>query len=171
MMQLLVCKCRWVVGICGNALEAGEWPRPLDSQLDLCLGHFPRQPQPLLHVYPCPPLPPPPPAPSCTTTLSPAGPLPKAKVIKLACCYFRHFKMQISSKLCPSQACLIAPVGAPGVVRSEKLGASRSCFWINCAPQNNEQFSPHLSTAFIRLPPIQTEAGMPARSEPRTFKA
>lgn len=119
----------------------------------------------LLHVYPLPAhhYPPTPTLPLHHNPIS-GRPLPKAKVIKLACCYFRHFKMQISSKLCPSQACLIAPVGAPGVVRSEKLGASRSRFWINCARQNNEQFSPRLSTAFIRLPPIRAsfDCGQPA---------
>ena len=46
--QLVFGKCR-LVGICGNALQAGEWPRPLDSKLDLCLGHFQRMFTPVHH--------------------------------------------------------------------------------------------------------------------------
>ena len=62
-----------------------------------------------LHVYPCPPLHPPPypscPCP-CTTQpyLRPTGPcLPKAKVIKLACCYFRILKCRFPVSYAPPE--------------------------------------------------------------------
>ena len=114
--QLVFGKCR-LVGICGNALQAGEWPRPLDSKLDLCLGHFQRMFTPVHHystlhyialhyitlwviLAACLSLPTITPAPACTYLSPPA----KSQSHKTSsCCYFRILKCRFPVSYAPSK--------------------------------------------------------------------